>query len=157
MAKTPMQNDKKIKWEDVSSDEGNDTFSPRDLAKSKSSTMSDAEQSKRISAGLKSFRKDPTPSSDEDQARGIKKALMPSKPAASRQKMASAQADAALKKINDESGVTKSKAAWDRGAGTGLKKGGTVKAKTKCMAKGGLTSSRGDGIASKGKTKCKYV
>ena len=34
-----------------------------------------------------------------------------------------------------------------------MKKGG----KTKCMAKGGLTSSRGDGIASKGKTKCKYV
>jgi hypothetical protein len=33
-----------------------------------------------------------------------------------------------------------------------MKKGG----KTKCMAKGGLTS-RGDGIASKGKTKCKYV
>jgi hypothetical protein len=34
-----------------------------------------------------------------------------------------------------------------------MKKGG----KTKCMAKGGLTSGRGDGIASKGKTKCKYV
>ena len=33
-----------------------------------------------------------------------------------------------------------------------MKAGGS----TKCMAKGGLTS-RGDGIASKGKTKCKYV
>jgi hypothetical protein len=44
-----------------------------------------------------------------------------------------------------------------------FKKGGSVtdkpktKTKTKCMAKGGLTSGRGDGIASKGKTKCKYV
>jgi len=34
-----------------------------------------------------------------------------------------------------------------------MKKGGS----TKCMAKGGLTSGRGDGIVSKGKTKCKYV
>lgn len=33
----------------------------------------------------------------------------------------------------------------------GLKKGGSVK----CMASGGLTS-RGDGIAQRGKTKCKY-
>lgn len=37
-------------------------------------------------------------------------------------------------------------------AGRGLKNGG----KTKCMANGGSTG-RGDGIASKGKTKCKYV
>jgi hypothetical protein len=34
-----------------------------------------------------------------------------------------------------------------------MKKGGS----TKCMVKGGLTCGRGDGIASKGKTKCKYV
>lgn len=34
----------------------------------------------------------------------------------------------------------------------GQKKGGPVK----CMASGGLTS-RGDGVAQRGKTKCKYV
>lgn len=39
----------------------------------------------------------------------------------------------------------------------GLKKGGAVKAKLKKMASGGMSSAskRGDGIASKGKTKCK--
>ena len=41
----------------------------------------------------------------------------------------------------------------------GMKKGGTVKAK--CMAKGGVvksksSGSRGDGIASRGRTNCKY-
>jgi hypothetical protein len=39
----------------------------------------------------------------------------------------------------------------------GYKKGGAVKAKPKKMASGGMSSAskRGDGIASKGKTKCK--
>ena len=34
-----------------------------------------------------------------------------------------------------------------------MKKGG----KTKCMAKGGLTSSRGDGVAQRGKTGCRII
>ena len=44
-----------------------------------------------------------------------------------------------------------------RGYGTTYKKGGSVKAKPKKMASGGMTSAskRADGIATKGKTKCK--
>ena len=42
-----------------------------------------------------------------------------------------------------------------------MKCGGTTKMKcggsTKKFASGGLTSGRGDGIASKGKTKCKVI
>lgn len=45
--------------------------------------------------------------------------------------------------------ATKSYLATDK-----MKNGGV--AKTKCMASGGLTS-RGDGVAQRGKTKCKYV
>ena len=45
------------------------------------------------------------------------------------------------------------------GGATGYKKGGKVKAKAKKMASGGMAKSsaskRADGIATKGKTKCK--
>jgi hypothetical protein len=45
----------------------------------------------------------------------------------------------------------------ERRRAMGLKKGGAVKAKPKKMASGGMSSAskRGDGIATKGKTKCK--
>ena len=155
--KTPMQNDKKIKWKDVASDEENDTFSPRDLAKSKSSTMSDAEQSRRIGAGLKGFGAEKTSAptmSDAEQSRRIKAALVPSKPAPAKKPMVSTDDGERQKRIDENNRFFQK-----RGVGATLKKGGSVtaKPKTKCMAKGGLTSGRGDGIASKGKTKCKYV
>lgn len=125
----------KIKWEDMPtvSDEENDILAGESVAASKKSTP-----------------KYDTNLSDAEQARRITKALVPNTEDADRQKRIDANRDYFAKK-----GAFKDN--------EGMKKGGSVKAKTKtsCYKSGGSVkssaSSRADGCAQRGKTKGKFV
>ena len=150
--------DPKIKWEDTPtvSDEENDILAGESVTASKKSTpkydtnLSDAEQARRITKALvpakKSTPKYDTNLSDAEQARRITKALVPNTEDADRQKRIDANRDYFAKK-----GAFKDN--------EGMKKGGSVKAKTKtsCYKSGGSVkssaSSRGDGCAQRGKTR----
>jgi hypothetical protein len=125
----------KIKWEDMPtvSDEENDILAGESVAASKKSTP-----------------KYDTNLSDAEQARRITKALVPNTEDADRQKRIDANRDYFEKK-----GAFKDN--------KGMKKGGSVKAKTKtsCYKSGGSVkssaSSRGDGCAQRGKTRGRFV
>ena len=125
----------KIKWEDMPtvSDEENDILAGESVAASKKSTP-----------------KYDTNLSDAEQARRITKALVPNTEDADRQKRIDANRDYFAKK-----GAFKDN--------EGMKKGGSVKAKTKtsCYKSGGSVkssaSSRGDGCAQRGKTRGRFV